>query len=267
MRHSGLLLWVVGAVLAGSPALAADRLTDRDLKALVSKVEQERDRFEDALDSQLKRSVLRSPSGEVDVEHFLDDFQANVERLRERLAPDYAASTEVTAVLRQGSAIAAFFADRPAGSKGSSEWTRLSGDLSTLAAAYGTTFPYDNASPVRRVGDRELAAALDGVKRGASGLRRSLDKELKAAKVDKAARQGPVREVEQLEKDAGTLASRVRGSDPSSSEAERLLERAAKVGETLRGLAAPASSSAWGTLQPTLSSLAGAYGRTWTAQP
>jgi hypothetical protein len=46
-----------------SPVFAADRLTDRDLKALVARIEEGRDRFDNALDDQLRRSILRGPSG------------------------------------------------------------------------------------------------------------------------------------------------------------------------------------------------------------
>ena len=56
-------------------AFAQDRLTDRDVKALVARIEDGRDKFDDALDSDLKNKVLRGPNGEVNVKNFLDDFQ------------------------------------------------------------------------------------------------------------------------------------------------------------------------------------------------
>jgi hypothetical protein len=56
-------LVVVASMATVSPALAADRLTDRDVKELVSRIEQGRDRFDDAVDGKLKRSIVRGPSG------------------------------------------------------------------------------------------------------------------------------------------------------------------------------------------------------------
>jgi hypothetical protein len=51
MTRTGTML--VLTALCWSPALAADRLTDRDVKALIGRIEQGRDRFDDALDDKL----------------------------------------------------------------------------------------------------------------------------------------------------------------------------------------------------------------------
>jgi hypothetical protein len=135
-------LWVVAcAVLTWSPVLAADRLTDRDVKDLVARIEQGRDRFDDALDDKLKNTILRGPSGEVIVSQFLNDFQENIDRLEERLKPDYAASTEAGTLLRQASAIDRFFRQQPPGTKGE-RMEPAATDLKTLAAAYGTDFRF-----------------------------------------------------------------------------------------------------------------------------
>src|SRR5262245_12869998 len=68
-------------LLLATTAFAADRLTDRDVKGLVSRIEDGRNRFDDALDGKLKNTILRGPSGEVDVKRFLNDFQESIDRL------------------------------------------------------------------------------------------------------------------------------------------------------------------------------------------
>jgi hypothetical protein len=147
MRRTGLMFAI--ASLAWSSALAADRLTDGDVKSLVARIEQGRDRFDDALDDKLKRSIVRGPNGEVNVDHFLNDFQESIDRFEERLKPEYAASAEAGTLLRQASAIERFFRQQPAGTRGESEWNRLATDLRTLAAAYGTEFPLAENASVR----------------------------------------------------------------------------------------------------------------------
>src|SRR5262245_48922584 len=113
MKRVALLVFLVA--LGWAPVFAADRMTDKDVKALVSRIEQGRDKFDDALDDRLKRTVLRGPNGEVDVKRFLDDFQRNIDQVEERLKPEYAASTEVATLLRQGTSIDNFFRNQPAG--------------------------------------------------------------------------------------------------------------------------------------------------------
>ena len=119
----------------------ADRLTDKDVKALVARIEQGRDRFDDALDGKFKESIVRGASGEVKIADFLNDFQESIDRLEERLKPDYAANAEAAVVLRHATAIRRVFDQQPAGIRGESQWNRLETDLKALAAAYGGSWP------------------------------------------------------------------------------------------------------------------------------
>ena len=259
-----VLAVVATALCWGSSAFAADRLTDRDVKELVARIEQGRDRFDDALDSKLKHSILRGPVGEVRVDNFLNDFQESIDRLEERMKPGYAASAEVGTLLRHATVIHGFFRQLPAGTKGESEWNRLETDLKTLAAAYGADFPLAEHATVRRVGDGELAATVDEIAKTADRLKKSLDNDLKKdPTVDKQTRQAIVGEAEQLSKDAKALRNRVKDGQPSSAEAERLIARARKVQEVIDSRQVPASSSAWSSATARLQSLATAYGASW----
>ena len=255
--------FLLGTFMAATPALAADRLTDRDVKSLVASIEEGRDRFDDALDDRLKRSIVRGPGGEVNVRQFLDDFQETIDRLEERLKPEYAASAEAAALLRQASGIDRFFRDQPAGTKGESEWNRLATDLKALAAAYGADFPLTEGATVRRIGDRELAAIADDIARSAGELKRSLNDDLKKdTTVEKSDRDAIVHEADLLSKDAKTLRSRVKDGKPSSAEADRVLQRATKLRAFIDNHQVPASSKAWTDIAPRLQTLAGAYGTT-----
>jgi hypothetical protein len=263
MKPSGLVVGVV-ALCWSSPVLAADRLTDRDVKALVSRIEEGRNRFDDALDDKLKRSIVRGPSGEVNVDHFLNDFQASIDKFEERLRPDYAASAEAATLLRQASAIDRFFRQQPARTRGESEWSRLATDLKTLAVAYGADFPLRENAAVRRIGDRELAASVEEIGRTADLLKKALDTDLKKdATVDKQSRQAIVGEADQLKKDAKLLRDRVKDAEPSSAEADRLLARAAKLQAFIGSRQVPTSASAWTNAGDHLQSVASAYGTSW----
>jgi hypothetical protein len=254
------LISVIGIATA-SPVVAADRVTDRDVKALVSRIEQGRDRFDDALDGKLKHSIVRGSSGEVNVENFLNDFQESIDRLEQRLKPDYAASAEVATLLRQGSAIDRFFRQQPPGTKGESEWNRLATDLKTLASAYGANFPLADGAAVRRIGDGEVAAAADKIADSAQSLKKSLDTDLKKdTTVDKAGREAIVREADQLSKDAKILRDRVKDGKPSSAEAAQLQARAATLQTFVGGHQVPTAATVWSGINTNLQGLASAYG-------
>jgi hypothetical protein len=249
---------------AVSPAMAADRLTDREVKALIEQIDENRDRFVDALDDTLKNNVLRTPKGEVDVKRYLDDFKENISRLKDRLKPEYAASAEAAAVLRQGVGIQAFFKSQPPGTRGESEWNRLATDLSVLAKAYGATFPLDDKASVRRVGDRELVTAADAVAKTAERLKKSVDNDLRTdVAVDRASREAAVLEAEALGEAAKALRDRVKDNKPSSAEAERLLTGASRMQTFINGRRMPSSSTVWVQAPAPLQTVAAAYGSAW----
>jgi hypothetical protein len=255
-----LVLALAALVTPWSPALAADRLTDRDVKALVSRIEDDRDKFDDALDGKFKDETLRASTGEMKVQHFLNDFQANIDKVEERMKPDYAASAEVETLLKQGTQIDRFFRSQPSGTKGESEWNRLAVDLKSLAVAYGTDFPLPDGAAVRRMGDKEVVTILDGVADGGDRLKKSLDSELKKnATVAAGNRQSVVDAADQFTKDTKALRERVKDGEPSSSEAQRLMERASAMHSILRTYPAPQSSGIFSGLAPKLEQVATAY--------
>jgi hypothetical protein len=258
MKHRLFVaIWLVVCV---TPLLAADRLTDRDVKELIGRIEAGRDRFDNALDDKFKNSILRDASGEVNVKRFLDTFQESIDRVEESLKPDYAASTEVGMLLRQGSALERYFRQQPGGAKGESEWNRLASDLGMLAAAYGSDFPIAENAAFRRLGDREVSQSVKALESAAQQLRRALDADLKKDRsVDKATREGIVDEADQLSKDAKTLRERVNDGKPSSAEADQVMARAARLQTFIKGHQVPAASGAWNGVASQLEVVSTAY--------
>ena len=262
MKHALLTVATLAAIYV--PAFAQDRLTDRDVKALVSRIEEARNKFDDALDDDLKNKVLRGPNGEVDVKNFLNDFQKNIDRLEERLKPEYAASAEVSTLLKQGNSIDTFFRQHKPGTKGESEWNRLAGDLKTLATAYGAAFPLPENGMVRRMGDGEVAQTAELLSKSASQLKKSLDADLKKNPgVDKATRDEIIQEADDWSKEAKALRSRVKDGKQSSGEAQQVLSRASRLQSFIKQNQVPAAASAWAGLNGQRQDLATAYNKPW----
>ena len=249
------------ATLFAAPATAADRPTDKDVKQLLDRINQERDRFEDQLDGKVKDSILRGPRGEVNVSRFLDDLQENVNDLKNRFKPDYAASAEVTTVLRQGSDIQRFMSTQPPDFDGRSEWNRLAGSLGELAAVYATQFPISEGQLARRLNDAEVRKAAKDLEKSADDYKKALDSALKMnTSVDKAAREAAVKEAEGLKQEAERLASTIGDGKPASGEARALLEHATAIrGAAPGGALSPAAQTAWGSVESNLVKVAQAF--------
>lgn len=250
-------------LLAIVPAIAwAERKTDRDVTQLLERIDNERDRFEDQLDGKLKRSIIRGAGGEINVERYLDDLQENVDKMKERFTPGYAASAEVTTVLRQASDIQRYMSTLPPNFDGASEWNRLSSSLGELAAAYGTTLPIPQGRQARRMNDTEVRKVADDLSKGADQLRKELDSSLKKDKtVDKPTREARVDEAKGLKEDAKRLGEIIGDGRPASGEAQALLDRAVRLRGDLAGLNLPPPTlTALGSLQAGLDNIALAFG-------
>jgi hypothetical protein len=263
MRILGrLLITVTLATSLATPVVSAERLSDKDVKTLIERIDHERDRFEDQLDGKVKRSILRGPGGEVNVERYLDDLQANVDKLKERLTPEYAASAEATTVLRQGSDIQRFMASQPPNFDGASEWNRLAASLAELAAAYGASMPLADGQQARRLNDREVRKAADDLAQSAERFKKNLDSSLKSDKtVDKATREAAVQEADALKKDAKELASAIGDGRPSSGEAKALLDRAGAIRAASSGRTlSPVAQTSWGSVESGLDKVGQAFG-------
>jgi hypothetical protein len=248
------------ALLFTAPA-AGQRLTDDDVKALSERIYNERDRFEDALDGDFKHAKLRTASGEYDINRFLDDFQERANEYKERLTPSYAASREAAELLKQSSQISGYMKRQAPTMKGMSEWNKLEGSLGQLATAYGTTFPLPEGAAVRRIGDGELKAAVDGIEQDGKNFKKALEKDLKADKtVAPADRATAIGEADAFAKGAKALKDRVGDGKPSTAEAQHLFQQAAKIKEFMGSRSLPSAGGAWGGVGSKLATVAQAYG-------
>ena len=241
---------------------SADRLPDKDIKQLLERIHNERDRFEDQLDGKLKHSIIRGDRGEVDVEKYLDDLQDNVNKLKDRFTTQYAASAEVTTVLRQATDIQRYMSTLPPNFDGASEWTRLAASLGELAANYGTTLPLPEGAQARRMNDGELKKAAEDVAKSADQFKKDLDSSLKTDKtIDVATREASVKEADGVKQDAKKLASAVGDGKPASGEAKALLDSAARMRASTSGRPlSPAAQTAWESVEGGLGKVAFAFG-------
>ena len=243
MRRAAECAALSAALFFGSSLLAQppERLTDKEVKALIEAVDHARDRFEDQLESKVKDSVVRGATGEVNVTRFLDDFQENLDRLKDRFKPEYAASAEAAAVLRQATAIHRFMKQQPSDLKGASEWDHLASNLGRLAAVYGTKFPIDGDAAVRRVSDGEAAAAAEEIEDQTAQFKDTVNRNSSLAAPTKNALKSAA---DVVRKRAKTLASRLKDSKPATAEARLLFDAVQKLDEssTASSLGAPSLS-------------------------
>jgi len=234
---AGLSATLVPRVAAQAP----ERLSDREVKALIEQVYDARDKFEGNLDDSVKESVMKTQTTDAKVLAVLQDLQDNASKLKDRFKPDYAAGAEAETLLKQANMINAAM-ERANITKGRSQWDKLAATLRRLAAVYGTTFPLPEGAPVRRINDKETAAAAEAVANAAKDIQKQIDKDETIAKPDKEAGKSTSKA---LSSAANALESRVKDGKLATGEARQVLDLAAKLDAFTKAhatAAAPATS-------------------------
>ena len=204
------------------------RSSDKELKAMVKTVATTEKKFERALDSKFKRSILRGPGGEIDVGNYLEDLSDAIGNLEKRFTGKYAASAEATEVLNRSSFMHGYVRDNPS-LKGANEWDAVAAQLQQLATAYGVTFPLTEGSVVRRIGDGELVDAATDLQKFASSFTSVLRKSTSGIDEFKEPVKAGVNDLKFMTSSSKTLASRIRSGKPASAEARQLMDAVSRV--------------------------------------
>ena len=237
----------------------AARMSDKAVKQLVDDIEDQQKRFARALDSSFRRSVLRGPGGEIEVEGYLDDFNEDINRFSDRFDGNYSASAEVKDLLIRADMMNAYIHANPS-VKGANEWDVLESSLQQLAAVYGTTFPLPDDPVIRRIGDGELEDAASATSKFAGHFRGTVRKETRrldglddpSAKLED--------EISSLEDVSKALASRIRKDKPASAEARQLLDTVGKIEALLATPGMPSTlKTAWATSEKDVEKIAQAF--------
>jgi hypothetical protein len=219
--------FALAALFSISALAQSARPSDSQVEKLIEQTQKAEADFDRALDSKLKQAIVRSPSGEVMVNIFLADFKTDIERMKERFDPKYAASAELVMIMRRAEGLDKFIDSQPASLKGRSEWDTFTASLNELAGAYGAAFPLQAGSPPRRMNDLEIQQASEAAVTHGQALRKQLPEVY--GKEDKDSIKAAEGHIDAMTKAAKGLKARVDDGKPASGEAVVFVEAANKV--------------------------------------
>jgi len=248
---AALLLSLLAMWPAAALAQTSTRLSDNEVKKLIEQVYEARDKFEGNLDNTVKNGMMKTATTDAKVETVLQDLQDNAAKLRDRFNPDYAAGAEAEALLKHANMISTAM-DRGAITKGRSEWDRLVVNLKSLAGVYGTTFPLPEGASVRRMNDRETAAAAETVAKSADQIKDRIDDNKALAKTDK---EKGKELAEALEKAADALKSSIADGKPATGELRTVADFASKLRAFLTTHPTPLAAAAASTMNGAMATL------------
>jgi len=261
--HRLSIALALALALAGPAAAAtAERLTDEQVRLVIDDIDRAYKTWKQDLEKRnLDDAVITSSDRSIKVKDFLKDFDKAIDTFRDRFKSDYAASQEALTLLRRGSDVE--LRNRRQNLTPGSAWTVLSAKLMALAYAYGVGWPIESMNVLAaRLNDGELASKVEQMETASKQLQNDVDKAAKADRaIAKAARESLNADVQQLQKMAKDVRSRIKEDRPASVEVGQLLSAAAKLQDRLAQMGlATAAAPAWRGIESGVDTLARAYG-------
>ncbi len=124
------------STLPGGGSTLPYRLTDKEVDQILRRIEQQSKRFRSSVDSALDKSRLNGTRREDNVNEFIQQFNDEVKRLRDRFSDHKSVAADVQSVLDRAARIDEFMSRRQLSRKAEEDWFRLKANLDELSRAY-----------------------------------------------------------------------------------------------------------------------------------
>jgi len=118
------------------------RLSEKEMKSLLARIDKQAEHFRDSLKSALDHSSIDDTKAEDRINDFVKDFEKSTERLKERYGDKHSASAEVEEVLSRAARIDSFMRRHELSPRVESDWAALRASLDSLAEAYGVSWSW-----------------------------------------------------------------------------------------------------------------------------
>ncbi|HEX6185647.1 MAG TPA: YMGG-like glycine zipper-containing protein [Pyrinomonadaceae bacterium] len=156
-----------GTPTYGGPQTGAPyRISDRQLDAIIRRVETNADRFRADIGNALNRSTYDGTRAEDNINQFIRDFETATDQLRSRFDARTSVAADVENVLRQATYIDDFMTRQTLSMRAENSWTTLRGDLNQLASAYSVAWNWDVRSLPGYGSDTTAGGVFDNNRRG-----------------------------------------------------------------------------------------------------
>lgn len=133
-----------------SAAVAAQsvyRLSEKEMKDILSRIDKQAATFRDSLKSALDHSDIDDSKQEDRINDFVKGFEKATERLKHRYNDKNTASSDAEEVLRRAARIDSFMERHDLSTRAESDWAALRQSLDTLAQAYNVTWNWTERRP------------------------------------------------------------------------------------------------------------------------
>jgi hypothetical protein len=148
LKHSIVTAMVLLIGLAGGVAAqSVYRLSEKEMKDLLSHIDKQAAKFRGSLKSALNHSDIDHSKQEDRINDFVKGFEEATERLKHHYNDKSTASSDVEEVLRRAVRIDSFMERHHLSPRAESDWAALRQNLDSLAEAYNVSWSWSERKP------------------------------------------------------------------------------------------------------------------------
>jgi hypothetical protein len=119
------------------------RVNDRQIRNLLTRIEQRTDTFKYQIDRSLDNGGLNNTGSENYINQIVGDFENSADRLRQNYSANYNASSDIQEVLNRASMIENVMRDYRFNTQAVSTWNLIKNDLNQLARYYNVSWNWN----------------------------------------------------------------------------------------------------------------------------
>ncbi len=120
------------------------RVNDRQVKSLITRIENRTDNFKRVLNNALDRSKINNTNSEDMVMNYVTEFENSTDRLKQNFDARRSVASDVNDVLSRAASIDTFIRNNNLSANTQRQWGYLKTDLNTLANYYNVSWNWNN---------------------------------------------------------------------------------------------------------------------------
>lgn len=259
------------ALISANLAMAGQgrpyRLSDEQLRELVSRIDNHTDAFQASFDRAIDRSPIKGSATEDQIDRAVKSFEQAADALRDRVNDRQFDVADAENVLRRAASIDNVMMRNPLDASAQRDWQALRGDMDQLARAYGIDWSWSAASQNMpyRTDDRQVERLLKQIGQKAGQFDKSLDRAFDRSRIDDSQGRDEIRQsVKDFRQIADRLRDRVRRRQSNALDVEEMLRRGVSIdGYMQRFQLSAQAEQGWRSIRTDLDELARAYNVAW----
>jgi len=264
----------VSTAIVGEAQVRAYRVTDRQIRTLLSRIETKTDTFRRQMDAALDRSRYNNSGAEDSINSYISDFENSTNSLSNNFNARTSASNDVYFVLQKASAIDRFVRSNRLNTTVQRQWTSLRTDLSTLATyynvawnwnSYPTSNPNNPAFPnsplAYTVADNLIRTVITNLENNTDRFKRDLDTALDRSSLNNTRSEDTINGyVADFESATNTLRSNFNSRSSTDADVESVLSKGYIIDGFMRDYRlSTQAETQWRAIRQNLNTLAQYY--------